>query len=340
MAARTVRKQLNHGDIDERKNESTGKSESDALREPLLGEHDNEESYTEVRDGCRGQQDFWDDKKEGCLQWAYHVSHFIAQSAKRIANIFSGFGSFLWRILCHSSISQNRHNEQKFPIHLSPLQNNFFKIECVNIFLITLVAVLLIFFGLSGLVGRKIKKFKAEDALKQLWRLAYPNREIPPLKSDLWKEMGWQGSDPSTDFRGGGFISLENLIYFAENYQDSFHRLLHKQNGTRAAWEYPFAIAGINISYTLVQMLELQSDKPTSRAGARFLELLGEDEMAFDNLYCVAFQMLDAQWLARRATYMEFNEVLKSTRTQLEQELVLEDISSIQDLTAYKTLNR
>lgn len=48
MAARTVRKQLNHGDIDERKNESMDKSELDALREPLLGEHDNDESYTEV----------------------------------------------------------------------------------------------------------------------------------------------------------------------------------------------------------------------------------------------------------------------------------------------------
>ncbi|XP_019706354.1 uncharacterized protein [Elaeis guineensis] len=322
MAARTVRKQLNHGDIDERKNESMDKSESDALREPLLGKHDNDESYTE-RDSCRGQQDFWDDKKQECLQWAYHVSHFISQSAKRIANIFIGFGSFLWRLFCHSSISQIRHNEKKFHIHLSPLQEERLR---------NLRQRLEVPFDIS--------QADHQDALKQLWGLAYPNRDIPPLKSDLWKEMGWQGSDPSTDFRGGGFISLENLIYFAKNYPDSFHRLLHKQNGTRAVWEYPFAIAGINISYTLVQMLELQSDKPTSRAGARFLELLGEDEMAFDNLYCVAFQMLDAQWLARRATYIEFNEVLKSTRTQLEQELVLVDIFSIQDLTAYKTLNR
>ncbi|GKV07649.1 hypothetical protein SLEP1_g19396 [Rubroshorea leprosula] len=39
------------------------------------------------------------------------------------------------------------------------------------------------------------------DALKQLWRLAYPNRELPSLKSELWKDMGWQGSDPSTDLR-------------------------------------------------------------------------------------------------------------------------------------------
>lgn len=42
-------------------------------------------------------------------------------------------------------------------------------------------------------------------------------------------------------------------------------------------------------------------------AGIRFLGLLGEDEMAFDNLFCVAFQMMDAQWLAKRASYMEFN---------------------------------
>lgn len=40
-----------------------------------------------------------------------------------------------------------------------------------------------------------------QDALKQLWRLAYPGRDLPALKSELWKEMGWQGTDPSTDFR-------------------------------------------------------------------------------------------------------------------------------------------
>ncbi|XP_058092239.1 uncharacterized protein LOC131238607 [Magnolia sinica] len=69
----------------------------------------------------------------------------------------------------------------------------------------------------------------------------------------------------------------------------------------------PFAIAGINISFMLAQMLDLQSGRPTSLAGVRFLELLGEDEMAFNNLYCVSFQMMDAQWLAKRASYMEFN---------------------------------
>ncbi|KAK3173881.1 hypothetical protein Dsin_032559 [Dipteronia sinensis] len=73
-------------------------------------------------------------------------------------------------------------------------------------------------------------------------------------------------------------------------HEDSFQRLLYKQDGTRAAWEYPFAVAGINISFTLIQLLDLQSGEAIFCAGIRFLELLKEDEMAFDNLYCVAFK--------------------------------------------------
>ena len=41
--------------------------------------------------------------------------------------------------------------------------------------------------------------------------------------------------------------------------QESFQCLLHKQDGQRAEWEYPFAVAGINISFVLAQMLDLQS---------------------------------------------------------------------------------
>jgi hypothetical protein len=57
-----------------------------------------------------------------------------------------------------------------------------------------------------------------QEALKDLWKLAFPEEELHGIVSDQWKEMGWQGKDPSTDFRGGGFISLENLLYFARKF--------------------------------------------------------------------------------------------------------------------------
>jgi hypothetical protein len=41
--------------------------------------------------------------------------------------------------------------------------------------------------------------------------------------------------------------------------QRSFQRLLHKQEGKRASWEYPFAVAGLNITFMLIQMLDLRA---------------------------------------------------------------------------------
>lgn len=93
-----------------------------------------------------------------------------------------------------------------------------------------------------------------QEALRALWDAAFPQEELNDLVSEQWKEMGWQGKDPSTDFRcrnlfffsysidsfkiyfqlhcisqvslnscgfsgrGGGYISLENLLYFARNF--------------------------------------------------------------------------------------------------------------------------
>uniref|UniRef100_A0A0E0IYY8 ELMO domain-containing protein n=1 Tax=Oryza nivara TaxID=4536 RepID=A0A0E0IYY8_ORYNI len=161
-----------------------------------------------------------------------------------------------------------------------------------------------------------------QEALKALWHATYPDQELQGLISEQWKDMGWQGRDPSTDFRGAGFISLENLLFFAKTFSASFQRLLKKQCGNRATWEYPFAVAGVNITFMIMQMLDLQS----------------KDEWAFDLLYCVAFVVMDKQWLDKNASYMDFNEILKSTRTQLERELLLDDVMRIEDMPSYSLL--
>jgi len=66
--------------------------------------------------------------------------------------------------------------------------------------------------------------------------------------------------------------------------------------------------------------------------------LVPEDEWAFDLLYCVAFVVMDKQWLDKNASYMDFNEVLKSTRAQLERELMLDDVIRIEDMPSYSLL--
>ncbi|KAH9708247.1 ELMO domain-containing protein [Citrus sinensis] len=188
-----------------------------------------------------------------------------------------------------------------------------------------------------------------QEALRALWAATYPDQELHGLISDQWKEMGWQGKDPSTDFRGAGFISLENLLFFAKTFSTSFQRLLRKQGGKRAAWEYPFAVAGVNITFMLMQMLDLEATKPRTFVRSVFLQMLSalvilkrvvsDNEWAFDLLYCVAFVVMDKQWLERNATYMEFNDVLKSTRAQLERELLMDDVLQIEEMPSYSLLS-
>ncbi|XP_042064885.1 ELMO domain-containing protein C-like isoform X2 [Salvia splendens] len=259
---------------------------------------DGHYDYSKHNEGTSLVDSLDEQRRKEYLHWTLVFSNVIAQWAQWLANIVLSSGSLLARIVPFMSGTQNGANNLLPPVILSPLQ----------------------------------------DALRQLWRLAYPDRQVPALKSEAWKDMGWQGSDPSTDFRGGGFISLENLIFFAKTYPEAFQNLLYKRDGDRSEWEYPFAVAGINISFMLVQMLDLQSGNPSKLAGKRFLQMLSYDDMAFDDLFCVAFKMLDVQWVAKRASYMEFNEVLKSMRSQLEREMALEDVSSVKDLPAYNLL--
>ena len=69
---------------------------------------------------------------------------------------------------------------------------------------------------------------------------------------EKWKDMGWQGKDPATDFRGSGFLALENLIWFARAHPTTYDQLLNKTEGRRADWEYPFAAAGCNITFMIL----------------------------------------------------------------------------------------
>ncbi|KAJ4796073.1 ELMO/CED-12 family protein [Rhynchospora pubera] len=319
MATPTIKKRRGV-EIHQGKKENMANTASvpNALRDPLLP------SGQAVINNPKSTPNPWDDRRNDLRHGIHNLSQFIKNVARRIANLFMSVGSFLRKVLSFNFTIQGLNsNKVEHSLVLNPLQEERLQ---------NLRRRLEVPFDAS-LVGH-------QEALRQLWRLAYPERMIPPFKSNLWKEMGWQGADPSTDFRGGGFISLENLIYFAETYPESFQRLLHKQDGVRSEWEYPFAVAGINVSFMLVQMLELHSGNPTTKAGIHFLKLLGGDEMAFDRLYCAAFQLLDSKWLSKRATYMEFNEVMKSTRLQLELELETNEISSIRDMPAYILLNR
>lgn len=217
---------------------------------------------------------------------------------------------------------------------------------------------------LRGLVARSAVMFDGENpehraALARLWTAAFP-RDLPSDggPSERWKDMGWQGKDPATDFRGGGVMGLDNLLGLHQHFPQAFSALLNKSRGTRASIEYPFAVAGVNITFALMSMLGLRdpalvaalaggntdngaavgaSETPAEPGGAvipahatspelhAFAEQLSvhgaHGARAFDSLYAFTFEALDAVWLETKASYMDFGVTLAAATQATKQAL-------------------
>lgn len=153
--------------------------------------------------------------------------------------------------------------------------------------------------------------------------------------------MGWQGNDPTTDFRAAGLLGLDSLLYLGRTHPALFGELLRKTRGARSSWEYPFGAASMNVTWMLVELLQLQESGQggggggggsskrgggsggltATAAGRGFLGLVSVHSSAFEEVYCAAFDVLDRVWLERGATYMEFNQVLKEVRERVRKAL-------------------
>ncbi|KAH9547883.1 hypothetical protein CY35_11G059400 [Sphagnum magellanicum] len=234
MNAGALRRRVHHEDVGGKKNERMEfAGGADGLDEPLL-EHDGYQSPRPAH--VDDSDDDWKEKKRREEQaWTQNFSRLITLWAQWFTNAVVGggawVGSTLFRLLLRR---QSNGTEAVKEIYLSPIQEE--RLEYLQQRLSV---------PFDG------SRTEHQDALRALWHAAFPDRTLPGLVSEQWKEMGWQGTDPSTDFR-----------------------LLHKQDGKRATWEYPFAVAGLNISFMLIQMLDLKAAKPTSMSGITFLKIL------------------------------------------------------------------
>jgi hypothetical protein len=99
----------------------------------------------------------------------------------------------------------------------------------------------------------------------------------------MWKDIGFQGKDPATDFRGVGVFGLWNLVFFAETYPKRYKRLLDKARTTSGA--YPFVIAGLNVTMMLFEILGFgmhAKKMKNTPARKKFVEMLCNSKGAWD----------------------------------------------------------
>lgn len=92
------------------------------------------------------------------------------------------------------------------------------------------------------------------ELLESLWMHLKPNLlRSKQRHSKEWGELGFQGLDPATDFRGMGLLGLEQLVYFSKQYPNEAIYLLDLSNDATMAY-FPFAATSINITALVFQL--------------------------------------------------------------------------------------
>lgn len=111
------------------------------------------------------------------------------------------------------------------------------------------------------------RAFDGNDAahlalLRQLWEAFYPNTAFR-LRDDAWMRLGFQGSDPTTDFRGMGCLALRELVHFSQVLRPEAIQLVDEWSaGDDMLHSLPLALTAINASSWLwALMLEGRLDR-------------------------------------------------------------------------------
>lgn len=123
-----------------------------------------------------------------------------------------------------------------------------------------------------------------------------------------WTLIGFQGSDPLSDFRGGGLLSLHQLAFFIENFRDQVRSINVRANHPTKG--YGLAITGINITVMLAKALKSGAMKKYFYSRALSVE-------QFHRAYAEAFIYFDALWTAENPRdIMQFSEIFAKFREQ------------------------
>ncbi|XP_029452917.1 ELMO domain-containing protein 2 isoform X2 [Rhinatrema bivittatum] len=151
-----------------------------------------------------------------------------------------------------------------------------------------------------------------EEQLMELWSLLMPSEELKSRITKQWGDIGFQGDDPKTDFRGMGMLGLINLVYFSQHYTEESRQILSRSNHPKMGYSY--AIVGINLTemaYSLLKGGALKSHLYNLISGVPQLE-------HFHQFYCYLVYEFDKFWFQEEPeSIMLFNQYREKFHNQV-----------------------
>ena len=96
--------------------------------------------------------------------------------------------------------------------------------------------------------------------LSNLWEVLFPNEGAFQRDSPIWREAGFQKTDPVSDLKASGVLSIRAMTYLGVKYPMKAQSML-QANKVNTKTNYPFAIVGINITLLLGELLNLRDQR-------------------------------------------------------------------------------
>ena len=139
-----------------------------------------------------------------------------------------------------------------------------------------------------------------------------------------WIDIGFQGADPATDFRGSGILGLNQLLSITTESAYKTKALeMYRLSTIEEHW-YFFAVTGINITQKLINTLKDSKDqvyridiegpilahfkRVSEENTAELIERNFEPLMTY--LYFNIFDLFNEEWIKAKPGIMEFNQFL------------------------------
>jgi len=183
-----------------------------------------------------------------------------------------------------------------------------------------------------------------DELLREMW-FALKGERLEDVENDEWKNYGFQNRNPRSDFRGGGLLSLKQLLYFVKSNKEEALEMSQKSE------EFLFAVSSINITYFLIKYYHLSNhlifskDKKEicSRVALKtFCSLLRVDQNIMNKIHGVLLEDLYKIWgdIKKKIpglTLMDFNMALNLVKSKFMKVTKSNSFDSFSQFKSYYT---
>jgi hypothetical protein len=142
-----------------------------------------------------------------------------------------------------------------------------------------------------------------DHLLQKLWSLL-SDQPLHTIEDERWKTFGFQNANPRSDFRGGGLLSLKQMVYFC------FHHQKRVLEMSKPEHQYLFAVSSINVTFFLIKYYHMAEDISFPRdkrsiasrkALKSFCMILDDDEELLNRIHSFLTNELFEIWLKMEA---------------------------------------